>query len=109
VVGDDGRHDVAQRRTDAAAFRARQPQEQGRRRAAGADRHFATGYLLACGAFSVLATALQWGMGSARLLSPMLETNNRWLGATLLLAARLGQLTPLKAACLQQCRPRWVS
>ncbi|MEP7281435.1 MAG: DUF2182 domain-containing protein [Rubrivivax sp.] len=65
---------------------------------------FATGYLLAWGAFSAGATALQWGLESARLLSPMLEMNNRWLGAILLLAAGLWQLTPLKAACLQHCR-----
>ncbi len=65
---------------------------------------FATGYLLSWGGFSAVATALQWGMESARLLSPMLVTTNRWLGAGILLAAGLWQLTPLKAACLQHCR-----
>ena len=65
---------------------------------------FATGYLLSWGGFSAVATALQWAMESARLLSPMLVTTNRWLGAAILVAAGLWQLTPLKAACLRHCR-----
>ena len=65
---------------------------------------FATGYLLAWGAFSAVATALQWGLESARLLSPMLETTNHWLGAGILIAAGLWQVTPLKAVCLRHCR-----
>lgn len=65
---------------------------------------FAGGYLLAWGGFSAVATALQWGLESARLLSPMLETSNRWLCAGLLVAAGLWQLTPLKALCLDHCR-----
>ncbi len=32
---------------------------------------FGAGYLLVWGAFSVTATALQWGLESARLMSPM--------------------------------------
>lgn len=65
---------------------------------------FATGYLLAWGVFSALATTLQWALESARLLSPMLETANRWLGAAILVAAGAWQLTPLKAICLRHCR-----
>ena len=65
---------------------------------------FATGYLLAWGGFAVVATALQWGLESARLLSPMLATTNYWLGAAILVAAGLWQLTPLKAICLRHCR-----
>ena len=65
---------------------------------------FAAGYLLAWGSFSAVATALQWGMESARMLSPMLVTTNHWLGAAILVAAGLWQLTPLKAACLRHCR-----
>ena len=65
---------------------------------------FAAGYLLVWGGFSLLAVALQWGLERARLLSPMLETTDRWLGAAILIAAGLWQLTPLKARCLRQCR-----
>ena len=65
---------------------------------------FATGYLLAWGGFAVVATGLQWGLESARLLSPMLATTNYWLGAAILVAAGLWQLTPLKAICLRHCR-----
>jgi predicted metal-binding membrane protein len=65
---------------------------------------FAIGYLLVWGGFSALASALQWSLESTRLLSPMLETTNRWLGAGILIAAGLWQLTPLKAVCLRHCR-----
>ena len=34
----------------------------------------------------------------------MLETTSRWLGAGILVAAGLWQLTPLKARCLGHCR-----
>lgn len=65
---------------------------------------FAIGYLLAWGGFGVFAAALQWGLESALLLSPMLATTNRWLGAGLLIVAGLWQLTPFKAVCLRHCR-----
>jgi predicted metal-binding membrane protein len=65
---------------------------------------FAAGYLLVWGGFCVVASALQWGLESARLLSPMLVTTNHWLGAGILIAAGLSQLTPLKAVCLRHCR-----
>ncbi len=65
---------------------------------------FATGYLLVWGGFCAVATALQWGLESARLLSPMLVTTNKWLGAGILIAAGLSQFTPLKAICLRHCR-----
>jgi predicted metal-binding membrane protein len=65
---------------------------------------FAGGYLLGWGGFCAVAAALQWGLESARLLSPMLVTTNRWLGAGILIAAGLSQFTPLKAMCLRRCR-----
>lgn len=65
---------------------------------------FASGYLLAWAGFSLAATGLQWGLESLRLLSPMLETSNRWLGAAILIAAGAWQLTSLKGRCLQNCR-----
>jgi predicted metal-binding membrane protein len=65
---------------------------------------FAGGYLLGWAGFCAVAAALQWGLESARLLSPMLVTTNRWLGAGILIAAGLSQFTPLKAMCLRHCR-----
>ena len=65
---------------------------------------FAIGYLLAWGAFSAVATVLQWRLESARVLSPMLEVTNAWLGAGILLLAGFWQLMPIKSACLRQCR-----
>ena len=65
---------------------------------------FAMGYLVTWGAFSVIALALQWQLERARLLSPMLETTNLWLGTGILLAAGFWQLTPMKSACLDHCR-----
>jgi predicted metal-binding membrane protein len=65
---------------------------------------FALGYLVTWGGFSAMAVALQWQLERSRLLSPMLETTNLWLGAGILLAAGLWQLTPMKAACLDHCR-----
>ena len=65
---------------------------------------FAGGYLLIWGAFSLLATAMQQGLEAVRLMSPMMETTNHWLGAGILIAAGAWQLTPLKAVCLKHCR-----
>lgn len=65
---------------------------------------FAVGYLLVWGGFSLLATALQWALESQRLMSPMMETSPRWLGAALLVAAGTWQLTAWKARCLGHCR-----
>jgi len=65
---------------------------------------FALGYLIAWGGFSLIATAAQWALETARLMSPMLETTNIWLGAAILIAAGAWQLTPLKMVCLRHCR-----
>jgi predicted metal-binding membrane protein len=65
---------------------------------------FASGYLLMWGGFSAVAVALQWSLETARLLSPMLETSNVWLGASILIASGLWQLSPMKGVCLRHCR-----
>jgi predicted metal-binding membrane protein len=65
---------------------------------------FAIGYLIAWGGFSVMAAGLQWAFEATRLMSPMLQTANVWLGAAILVGAGLWQLTPLKAMCLRHCR-----
>lgn len=65
---------------------------------------FASAYLIAWAAFSVVAVGLQWGLERLALLSPMLDSVSAMLDGTLLLAAGIYQLTPLKRACLRQCR-----
>jgi predicted metal-binding membrane protein len=65
---------------------------------------FAAGYLAAWGAFSTLATGLQWELERLGLLSPMMATTSYWLGSAILLAAGVWQLTPIKGICLRHCR-----
>ncbi len=65
---------------------------------------FLVGYLVVWAAFSVLATAAQWGLYSASLLSPMMASTSPILGGVLLLVAGVYQWTPLKHACLSKCR-----
>ena len=65
---------------------------------------FVAGYLCAWTLFSAAATAAQWGLERAALLSPMLVSTSPQLGAALLVAAGIWQLTPWKNACLSHCR-----
>ncbi len=65
---------------------------------------FALGYLAAWGFFSLLATSAQWGLEKIELLSSMMVGTSVMLGALLLIAAGIWQLTPLKHACLKHCR-----
>ena len=65
---------------------------------------FVAGYLVAWGAFSALATLLQWALERLGLLSPMMATTSYWLGGALLIAAGVWQFTPVKTICLRHCR-----
>ena len=65
---------------------------------------FASGYALAWAGFSLLATFAQWGLERAALLSPALAASSPHLGAAILIAAGVYQLTPWKDACLRHCR-----
>ncbi len=65
---------------------------------------FAAGYLAMWGAFSIVATGLQWALEGTGLLSSMMASTSLVLGGVLLFAAGAWQLTPLKQACLRQCR-----
>jgi predicted metal-binding membrane protein len=64
----------------------------------------AAGYVAVWAAFSVGATALQRGLATASLLSPMMEPARPSLSAALLLVAGAYQFTPWKDACLSVCR-----
>ncbi len=65
---------------------------------------FVAGYLAMWTLFSVAATAAQWGLESAALLSPALVSTSPQLGAVLLIAAGVWQFTPWKDVCLSHCR-----
>ncbi len=65
---------------------------------------FAAGYVVAWTAFSLAATALQGALEQAALLSPMMAATSPYLGGALLVAAGVYQWTPLKHACLENCR-----
>ena len=65
---------------------------------------FISGYIAMWTIFSAGATLAQWGLDQAALLSPMMVSNSPVLGASLLIAAGLYQMTPAKNACLRHCR-----
>ncbi|MER8437028.1 DUF2182 domain-containing protein [Mesorhizobium sp. M1312] len=66
---------------------------------------FMAGYLLVWLGFAVAATALHWLLEQEALVSAtMMSSQSRWLSATVLIAAGLYQLSPLKNACLSHCR-----
>ncbi len=65
---------------------------------------FVAGYIAMWSLFSVAATAAQWQLDRAALLSPMMVSNSVLLGSALLIVAGVYQLTPLKHACLKHCR-----
>jgi predicted metal-binding membrane protein len=65
---------------------------------------FALGYVVMWAAFSAVATAAQWGLEASGLLSGIMVGTSAVLGAALLIAAGVWQLTPLKNACLRHCR-----
>jgi predicted metal-binding membrane protein len=62
------------------------------------------GYLAVWGGFSLAATLLQWGLELGGLVSPATMAAAPVLAGSILLAAGLYQLTPLKQACLKHCR-----
>jgi predicted metal-binding membrane protein len=66
---------------------------------------FLAAYFAAWLGFSLLATALQYALEQAGLMSAMAMVSRRpWLSGGLLVAAGLYQWSPLKDACLAKCR-----
>jgi len=65
---------------------------------------FLLGYLVVWSAFASAATAAQWGLNTAALLSPMMASSTPFLGGGLLLAAGIFQWSSIKYACLSRCR-----
>jgi predicted metal-binding membrane protein len=79
-----------------------------RRRARGAPyvrtAVFLLGYLIAWAGFSILATAVQWLLQMAGLLTTMMQSASRNWSAVLFFAAGIYQFSPLKERCLTYCR-----
>ncbi len=65
---------------------------------------FVAGYLIAWGGFSLAATGVQWSLQKVALMSPMMVSTSPLLGGSLFVAAGIYQWTPLKHACLKNCR-----
>jgi predicted metal-binding membrane protein len=65
---------------------------------------FAAGYVAMWVLFSLAATASQDGLAHLALLSSAMVSASPMLGGALLIGAGVYQLTPLKNACLTQCR-----
>ena len=66
---------------------------------------FTAGYLTIWLGFAVGASVLHYMLERAGLVSTMMMgSRSRWLSGTLLIAAGLYQLSPLKTVCLAQCR-----
>jgi predicted metal-binding membrane protein len=85
-------------------FDAVQRRRQERAQAYVPTAMFVAGYLLVWGLFSVAATAAQWALQQAALLSPMLAPVSPLLGGVLFVLAGIYQFSPLKHACLSHCR-----
>ncbi|MBD1546018.1 DUF2182 domain-containing protein [Roseibium aggregatum] len=65
---------------------------------------FSSGYVMAWTGFSLAATVLQAGFTTLAVMSPMMMKVTAPLGGGILVAAGLYQFSPLKQACLHQCR-----
>ncbi|MBV8507201.1 MAG: DUF2182 domain-containing protein [Alphaproteobacteria bacterium] len=65
---------------------------------------FTSGYLIAWALFGIFATFADWGLERAALISPATGRLAPVLGAIVVIAAGIYQLTPLKSVCLTHCR-----
>jgi len=84
---------------------ARQAQSRGQsQRASASIAAFAGGYIALWILFSLVAVALQWMLERTGALSVLMNSCSTLMSGALLIAAGLYQLTPLKTACLKQCR-----
>lgn len=79
-------------------------QAQGSCNAVAATYWFVLGYVIVWTGFSVVATLLQAMFNKLGMLSPMMVNSSSYLGAGLLIAAGLYQLTPWKDTCLVHCQ-----
>ncbi len=74
------------------------------RRVSASIAAFASGYVALWSLFSAVAVALQFALERTGALSAMMSSRSAALSGGLLIATGLYQLTPLKSACLKNCR-----
>ena len=86
------------------AFAAITRRRRGRPNALARTALFVFAYLLVWTGFSAVATLAQWWLHGAALISPMMVATSPLLGAVLLTAAGIYQLTAFKHACLVRCQ-----
>src|SRR5260370_1598028 len=84
----------------------RQAAQRGKPLAACA--YFAAGYLLTWIGFALAATSGPWPLERGTLLTPIIAGASGVFSGIVLIAAGLYQWTPLKDACLRQCRAPWL-
>jgi predicted metal-binding membrane protein len=80
---------------------------QSKRRVRGASLSagiFGLGYIGVWAAFSAGAALAQWGLHETALLSDAMALSSARIGAAILIAAGIYQLTPWKNRCLAHCR-----
>lgn len=65
---------------------------------------FIAGYLAIWTAYSVAAAGLQWLLHERALISSAMTIHDSYLAGGILIASGLFQFTPLKNACLDNCR-----
>jgi predicted metal-binding membrane protein len=65
---------------------------------------FLLGYLIVRVGFSLIATALQWALQAAGLLTTMMQSASYYWSTALFFAAGVYQFSPLKKACRTYCR-----
>jgi predicted metal-binding membrane protein len=65
---------------------------------------FISGYLIVWYGFAATVTLVQWALHQGALLSGMMGSAVPLLGGVILVAAGVFQWTPMKNACLKQCR-----
>ena len=104
VGGNDGRHDdaIGNARDPIYARVGRQAAQRESRSLASS--WFAGGYLLAWVGFALVATFAQWALERGSWLTPEMAAASEILSGIVLIVAGLYQWTPLKDACLRQCR-----
>jgi predicted metal-binding membrane protein len=83
----------------ATVSRRRDPEQGGRRALL-----FAVAYAAVWGGFALAATAVQWTLEKAGLLTPTMAVSTATVASLLFVAAGVYQFTPLKRACLRHCR-----
>ena len=79
-------------------------QSVSERKPFAATAWFVGGYLLPWMGFSLAATAAQWALERANLLTPMMASASPVFSGIVLVVAGLYQWTPLKEACLTCCQ-----